>query len=427
MGLTLMGIVFLVLTLIGLPIAFVLGISSLIPLTVDSGFNLMIMPQRILAGIDSFPMLALPFFLLAAGFMNGGGIITRIIKMFNVLFGHIRGSLAYTNVGASMFFAGVSGSGIADTSSIGSILIPAMKEEGYDAEFSVAVTAASSVLGPIIPPSIPLIIYGVVTGTSVVKLFLGGLVPGLLLAGTQFVLCYYYAKKRNYPVRGRVSFKDGVAAFRDGFWALIMPLLLVLGIIFGVFTVTELAAVTVVYGLIVGMFVYRSLSLKDVPRIMAEVAIDTGVVMFVIGATTLFSWVLTMYRVPQAVSMVIGAFAGNRIILLILINVLFLLAGMFLDSTPATLMLVPILLPAVRAAGIDLIHFGVVIVFNMMLGLLTPPVGICLMLGAQMGKISISRAFKAAIPFLIMGFVILLLITYIPPLVTFVPNLFFGK
>ena len=235
--------------------------------------------------------------------------------------------------------------------------------------------------------------------------------------------CFTIQKKRKYPVRGRVSFKEGVKAFRDGIWALIMPLLLVSGIIFGVFTVTELAAVTVIYGLVVGVVVYKSLKLKDIPRIMGEVAVDTGVIMFVIGTTTLFSWVLTMYQVPQAVSASIATFVDNKIVLLILINVLFLFAGMLLDSTPATLMLVPILLPAVKAAGIDLTHFGVVIVFNMMLGLLTPPVGICLMLCAQMGKVSIYSVFKEVIPFFILGILILILITYVPSIVTFLPNL----
>lgn len=421
-----MGLAFLVLCLVGMPIALSLGISSAITLIGNGNINLMIMPQRILAGVDSFPMLALPFFLLAAAFMSGGGIVQRIINMFNATFGHIRGSLAYTNVAASLFFAGMSGSGIADTSSIGAVLIPAMIDEGYDADFTVAVTAASSVLGPIVPPSIPLIIYGVTTGVSVIRLFLASIIPGFLLAITQFGLCHYYSHKRNYPVHGKVDVKDTLRILKDGLWAIIMPLILVLGILFGVFTVTELACVSVVYALIVGLFVYKSLKWDDIPRILKEVAVDTAVVMFIIGCTTLFSWVLTMYRVPQTVSAAITTFAPNKYIFLALSNVLFVIAGMFLDSTPATLMLVPILLPAIKSLGIDVVHFGVVMVFNLMLGLLTPPVGICLMLGAQMGKISLNRAFKAAMPFLLAGFAVLILITYLPGIVMLIPNLIMG-
>ena len=421
-----MGLAFLVLCLVGMPIALSLGVSSAIPLIANGSMSLLIMPQRILAGVDCFPMLALPFFLLAAAFMSGGGIVRRIIDLFNALFGHVRGSLAYTNVAASLFFAGMSGSGIADTSSIGAVLIPAMVDEGYDADFTVAVTAASSVLGPIVPPSIPLIIYGVATGVSVIKLFLAAIIPGILLAITQFGLCYYYSRKRGYPVHGKVSYKVTLAILKEGLWAILMPLILVLGILFGVFTVTELACVSVVYALIVGLFVYKSLQWKDIPRILKEVAVDTAVVMFIIGCTTLFGWVLTMYRVPQTISAAITGFATNKYVFLLLVNLLFVVAGMFLDSTPATLMLVPILLPAVNALGISLVHFGVVMVFNLMLGLLTPPVGICLMLAAQMGKINLNRAFKAAAPFLLAGFAVLLLITYIPGIVTFVPNLVMG-
>lgn len=422
-----MASAFLALCLLGLPIAMGLNISSALALLINGKISLFVMPQRIIAGVDSFPMLALPFFLLAAALMSGGGIVKRIIDMFNAIFGHIRGSLAYTNVGASLFFAGISGSGIADTSSIGAVLIPAMIDEGYDPEFSVSVTASSSVLGPIIPPSIPLIIYGVVTGVSIIKLFLGGLVPGLLIALTQFILVYYYSKKKNYPVHGKKTWKQRWFIFKDGIWALIMPVVLVTGIVFGVFTVTELAAVTVLYALIVGVFVYKTLKWKDIPRILANTAVDTAVVMFVIGCTTLFSWVLTMYRVPQTVSAAITSLAHNKYLFFLMVNILFLIAGMFLDSTPATLMLVPILLPAVNALGIDKLHFGVVVVVNLMLGLLTPPVGICLMLAAQMGHISLGRAFKANMPFLIAGLLVLLLVTYVPLVSTGLPYLIFGR
>lgn len=423
----LMVLGFLLLCLFGVPIAFGLGLSSAIPLIIEQKINLVIMPQRFFAGIDSFPMLALPFFLLSAALMSGGGLVKRIISMFNSFFGHIKGSLAYTNVATSMFFAGISGSGIADTSSEGPIIIPAMIESGYDADFSVAITASSSVMGPIIPPSIPLIIYGAVTSVSIIKLFLGGLVPGVLLGISQFILCYFHIKKRNYPTIGKISNKERLQIFKDGIWALIMPAILVGGIIFGIFTVTELACVSVIYSLIIGIFFYRSLKWSDIPRILADVAVDTAVVMFAIGATTLFSWVLTVYRVPQIVSTSITSFATNKFMFFILVNILFLIAGMFLDSTPATLMLVPILLPAVKALNIDMVQFGVVVVFNLMLGLITPPVGICLMIASQIGKVSIGKAFRASMPFLLAGLGILLLITYVPAVVTFLPNLIMGR
>lgn len=409
-----MGVVFFTLSFMAAPIFVAVGLSAFSGIMVGGGVSFTLLPQRLIGGMYSYPLLAIPFFLLAAAFMGQGGMTQRIINVFNSLFGHIRGSLAMTDVGASMFFAGISGSGVADATSIGSIVIPAMKEEGYPADFAAALTAAASVTGPIIPPSIPFVIYGVAAQVSILDLFMAGAFPGFVLGITLMGYAYVVARRRHYPIKGRVSFRQVVQTFWNSVFALVMPIFLVAGIFLGIFTVTELAAIAVVYSFIIGFFVYRTLKLRDIPGLMAEVGLATAAVMILIGTTMLLAYLLSVYKIPSAIMSFFFSISGNKYVFLILVNILFLILGMCMDSTPATLMTVPVLLPVAKALGIDPIHFGLIMVFNLMLGLLTPPVCFCLSITAEIAKISLAKAWNAVIIPLIIGLVVLGVITFWP-------------
>ncbi len=409
-----MGVVFFTLSFMAAPIFVAVGLSAFSGILVGGGVNFTLLPQRLIGGMYSYPLLAIPFFLLAAAFMGQGGMTQRIINVFNSLFGHIRGSLAMTDVGASMFFAGISGSGVADATSIGSIVIPAMKEEGYPADFAAALTAAASVTGPIIPPSIPFVIYGVAAQVSILDLFMSGAIPGMVLGLSLMGYAYVVARRRGFPIKGRVSFRQVVQTFWNSVFALVMPIFLVAGIFLGIFTVTELAAIAVVYSFIIGFFVYRTLKLRDIPQLMAEVGLATAAVMILIGTTMLLAYLLSVYKIPSAIMSFFFSISGNKYVFLILVNILFLILGMCMDSTPATLMTVPVLLPVAKALGIDPIHFGLIMVFNLMLGLLTPPVCFCLSITAEIAKISLAKAWNAVIIPLIIGLVVLGVITFWP-------------
>jgi tripartite ATP-independent transporter DctM subunit len=409
-----MGVVFFTLSFMAAPIFVAVGLAAFSGILVGGGVSFTLLPQRLIAGMYSYPLLAIPFFLLAAAFMGQGGMTQRIVNVFNSLFGHIRGSLAMTDVGASMFFAGISGSGVADATSIGAIVIPAMKEEGYPADFAAALTAAAAVTGPIIPPSIPFVIYGVAAQVSILDLFMCGAIPGVVLGLSLMGYAYVVATRRGFPIRGRASFRHVVQTLWNSVFALVMPIFLLAGIFLGIFTVTELAAIAVVYSFIIGFFVYRTLKLRDIPGLMAEVGLATAAVMILIGTTMLLAYLLSVYKIPSAIMSFFFSISGNKYVFLILVNILFLILGMCMDSTPATLMAVPVLLPVAKALGIDPIHFGLIMVFNLMLGLLTPPVCFCLSITAEIAKISLAKAWNAVIIPLIIGLAVLGLITFWP-------------
>ena len=410
---------------LGMPIAFCLGLSTFFAFLMIGKLPLMILAQQIYFGINVYPMLAIPFFLLAGAFMNAGGMTERIIAFFNALFGRFTGALAITNCAASMFFGGVSGMAIADVSSLGAILIPSMKKAGYPSDFSVAVTASSAICGPVIPPSVPMIIYGVVAKVSVLALFLAGAIPGIILGLLLMLYSFILSKKKNFPRERKHSFAEILMVTRRSFWALIMPIFLLVGIIVGFFTITELSAFAALYGFIIGVFVYRTVPIKDMLSIFWQVAVDTGVIMFLIGMTMVFAWFLAYLKIPQTITYFFMSITTNKILILVLINLVLLGAGLFLDSTPATLILVPVFLPLIIKLGINPIHFGVIMVFNLMLGLLTPPVCIALSLGALIAKIPLSQAIRASIPFFVIGIIILIFITYVPEMTLFLPDLVF--
>lgn len=415
-------LMFVGLLLLGFPVAFSLGVASLLYLVVK-GIPLSIIPQKMYSGIDSFVLLCIPAFIVAGNLMNTAGITRRIINFSNAIVGFIRGGLALANVAASMIFAGISGTALADTASIGAILIPAMKDEGYDADFSAAVTASSSTVGPIIPPSVPMIIVGTLTGLSVTRLFLAGALPGVILGFALMAITYYLSVKRNYPKEEKLPLRLIIRTFFDAFWALGMVVLILFGILGGVFTPTEASVVAVVYALLVGLFVYRELKLRDIPRIVIESVRMTTSVMILVGLARLFAWIITTERIPQIVAQEILNISTNPYVVILLINAILLFVGCFMETVAALVIFVPVLLPVATRIGMDPIHFAVMVVLNLIIGLTTPPVGVCLFVAANIAKISLGELVKAMVPFLLVLFAVLFLVSYVPSLSLTLPNL----
>ena len=417
-----MFIIFLVLLLIGVPIAFSLGLSSLFYLFTNN-IPLTVISQKFYSGMDSFTLLCIPGFMLAGALMNGGGITRRILNFCNSFLGHFRGSLALVNIVASMVFAGISGTAIADVCSLGSMLIPAMVDDGYDDDFSVAVTAASSVVGPIIPPSVPMVIAGSCVSISVGKMFQAGIIPGILLGMALCIPTYIISVKRNYPRHDRAGWKVRLETTKDAIWAMLMPVILLGGILSGVFTPTEASIVTCVYALVVGVFVYKEIQITDVPRIVWENIRACASIIVLIGLANVFAYILTAERIPQMVANSILSITDNRIVVILLINVVLLFVGMFMESLAAILITFPVLLPVATAVGMEPVHFALMAILNLTLGLTTPPVGMCVCTGAQIGKISAFKAFKATIPFLATSLIVLMLVSFIPQLTLWIPSI----
>jgi len=417
-------IVFLILLVLGFPIAFSLGISAFIYI-LFSDLPLMVIPQKMYAGIDVFVLLSIPGFILAGNLMNASGITNRIIKFCNALLGHIRGGLGLANVGASLLFGGISGTAIADTASIGSVMIPAMKKEGYDMAFSCAVTASSSTIGPIIPPSLPMIIAATLTGLSVGKLFMAGIVPGILLCVGFMLVTYIISVKRQYPKSKRASLRQIGKSFFQAFWAIMMTLVILFGIIGGVFTPTEASIVAVVYAMGIGLWVYRELSFKAIPAIILMSAKTTASLMVLVGFANLFAWIMTVEELPQLIADSLLNLTENKILILLLINLLLLFVGAFMETIAALLILFPVLLGVAVHVGVDPIQFAIIMVFNLVIGLTTPPVGVCLFVASSIGNISLEKIAKACLPFLLVSLFILILVTYIPGISLWLPGLFY--
>lgn len=417
-------IVFLLLLIIGFPIAFSLGLASYVYI-LFSDLPFLVIPQKMYAGLDVFVLLSIPGFILAGNLMNASGITNRIIQLCNALFGHIRGGLGLANVGASMLFGGVSGTAIADTASIGSVMIPAMEKEGYDTDFSCAVTATSSTIGPIIPPSLPMIIAATLTGLSVGKLFIAGIVPGMLLGVGLMVVTYVISVKRKYPKRPKASWMEMARSFYQAFWALLMTLLILFGIIGGLFTPTEASIVAVIYAMAVGLFIYRELKFRTIPKIILESAKMTASLMVLVGFANLFAWIMTVEEIPTLIAQSLLNITENKFLLLLLINLLLLLVGAFMETIASLLILFPVLLGVAVHIGVDPIQFAMIMVMNLVIGLTTPPVGVCLFVASSIGKIPMERIAKAGVPFLLVSLLVLLLVTYVPGVSLFLPSLFY--
>ena len=415
--------VFMVALLCRVPIAFSLGLACL-AYVLASGIPAIILPMKMYSGIDVFVLLSIPGFILAGNLMNHGGLTEKIISFCNHLLGHIRGGLALANVGASMLFAGISGTAVSDTASIGSVMIPAMKKEGYDEGFSAAITAVSSTVGPIIPPSVPMIIAATLSGLSVGKLFLAGAIPGILLGLGLMCMAAYLSKKRNYPKQERKAFKQIVYSFIDTFWALLMTAIILFGIIGGVFTPTEASIIAVLYALLIGIFVYRKLSFGQLGKIVLDSMKTSASLMVLVGFANLFGWILITERLPQWIAGEILGLTTNKYLVLLMINVLLLFIGTFMETIAALLILFPILLKVALTVGVDPIHFAVIAVLNLIIGLTTPPVGVCLFVASSIGKVPLGKVSRASLPFLLVSFIILLLVTFVPEISLFLPGLF---
>ncbi len=417
-----MFIIFIVLLIIGLPVAFCLGISSLMYFMMNA-IPLITLPQKMFAGMNSFVLLCVPGFILAGNLMNQGGITERIIKFSNSIVGHIRGGLSQANIVASMIFAGISGTATGDVASLGAILIPAMEKEGYDTDFSCAVTASSSTIGPIIPPSLPMIIAATITGLSVTKLFIAGIIPGILLGLGMMLVSLIISKKRNYPKQKRSTLKEIWYSFTKAVWALLMPLLILVCILGGFTTPTEASILAVIYSVIVGLFIYKDLTLKMLPKILKDSAITTAAILILIGLANVFAWILSMEQIPQLVANSLLSITTNKFLILFLINLLLLFVGTFMETNAALTILFPTLLSVAVKIGVNPIQFAIIVVLNLVIGLTTPPVGVCLFIASTIGKISLAKLAKAVLPFLFISLFVLTLVTYFPPITLSLVNL----
>ncbi len=407
----------------GVPIPFVIGLTALIWLLVLGGIPLVILPQRMFTGADSLSLIAIPFFILAGAIMNAGSMSQRLIALANALVGRFAGGLAYVNVLSNVYFAGVTGSAAAEASAIGTVLIPAMERAGYDRAFAAALTAAASLIGPIIPPSIPLLIYGVLSDVSIAALFVAGIVPGLLLGMAYVVLINLTARRHGYQAAQPVPRGMVWRALFDALPALMMPVIIVGGMLSGIFTATEASVVAVLYALVVDGVIYRELSLQAIRRALLDTATTTGVVMFVLAMTEPLGWIFASQQIPQRFASAVLRLSSDPVIVLLLVNLLLLIIGIPIETAPALVLTMPVLLPLASQVGIDPVHFGVVVVLNLVLGLVTPPVGASLFVVSAISGLPLDRISRAILPFVGAALVVLALVTYVPWLSMALPRL----
>lgn len=412
---------FIVLLLIGTPISISIGASAVLG-CINLGYPIMVIGQKMVSGIDSFLLIAIPLFILAGNLMNAGKITEKIFDFAKRLVGWIPGGLGHANIVASLIFAGMSGSAAADAGGLGTIEMEAMTTNGYDKEFSAGVTAASTVIGPIFPPSIPLIIYGSVASVSVSQLFMGGVIPGLLMALALMVTVVMFAVKRKYQ---RFPFSLGLLGtqFLQSILSIITPLIILSGFVLGWFTPTEASSVAVAYALVIAIFVYRTLDWKTFKECLLESAITSANTLFIIGTSMLFSYVLIKEGVSLQIANFILGISDNPYLILLVINVVLLVLGMFMEPGAILTLMLPVLLPIVKILGIDLVHFGVVMVLNLMIGQVTPPFGVCLFIVSDVGDVPLNRLYRAILPFLVPLIIVLMLCTYFPQIVTWLPSM----
>lgn len=422
LGLILFG-AFFVLVFLNVPIAVSLGLSSLIGLKIG-GYSFSMYPSIMYSAIGKFALLAIPFFILAGVIMDYAGISKRLIRFATVMVGHRKTGLISVVVIVACFFAAISGSGPATVAALGSILIPAMVESGYDIGTSTALMSASGAIGIIIPPSIAFVVYASIADVSVGKLFSGGIIPGILV-GIAYVIAAVFASRNNDNIvrQEKASKEERWQAFKDAIWGLLTPVIILGGIYGGIFTPTEAAGVAVVYGLFVGVFIYKEIKIRELWDIFVESAVSSGTVLYIVAAASVFAWLLTTSHIASNISSGLLAFGTNKAVMLLIINFIFLVAGCFLDANSAFYILVPIMMPIIQAYNIDPIHFGVFVTVNMAIGLITPPVGINLYVGCNIAKIPVTVVLKKIIPFLIAGIIALLAVTFIPQISMFLPNL----
>lgn len=417
------------LMLLGSPVAVTMGLTSLISLGTLRGFTEIpwdIMAQRIMYGVSNFTLLAIPFFILAGRLCNEAKITDRIFEFAKCLVGHLKGGLGHVNIVASMIFAGMSGSAVADAGGLGQMEIKAMVDEGYDLDFSTAVTGASATIGPIIPPSIPMVIYGSLAGESVAKLLIAGFFPGIIMGFAMMGLVWFMAPWYGFKAKPRAPLREFVRAGKEGFFPLMAPVILIGGIISGIFTPTEAAAVAVMYALFMGV-IYRTVTWSSFLSVLRDTMLDTAIILFIVGASSIYSWVIARYQVTDVLTNWIGSVVSNPLMFLLVINLFLLLVGCFIDPTPALFILVPVFMPMVKQYGIDPIHFGVIMVLNLMIGLLTPPVGTVLYTLHRVTNLPLERIAVAMVPFYIPLLATLILIALFPSISLVLPNALLGR
>jgi tripartite ATP-independent transporter DctM subunit len=409
------------LSLIGIPIYIALGIGTLIALGM-ANMPMIVLPQKLFAGMDSSSLLAIPFFILAGNLMSRS-ITMKLLDMANALIGWVRGSMAVVTVLSSGAFGAISGSGVATASAIGGITIPAMKKEGYAPEYAAAVSGISAILGPIIPPSITLIVYASITNVSVAKLFIGSVLPGIVLAAVLIIYNLYYGRKHKLPAHPRQSLKHIVKTFFGSIWALLMPIIILGGIFGGVFTPTEAAAVSVAYALIISLFVYKDLTFKEIPGVLIEAAVSTATIMVMVGLSKASSYVIVTSGLPQQMLELFTALTGNKLVIILLLNFLFLIIGMLMEANAAIIMMTPLLTSLMSVYKIDPLQFGIIMSFNLCIGLVTPPVGFCMLLTNQIAGSSIAKTLRSMLPMLLLSIGVLMLISFVPQFTTWLPSL----
>jgi tripartite ATP-independent transporter DctM subunit len=416
---------FLVLLVLGVPVAIALAGSSLLYVMLEGVQPHLVVLHRMIGGIDSFPLLAIPFFIMAGSLMNSAGITNRIYDFALALVGWLKGGLGHVNVVGSVIFAGMSGTAVADAGGLGNIEIKAMRDHGYSVDFAVGVTGASSTIGPIIPPSLPFVIYGVMANASIGKLFAAGVIPGLVMALTMMIMVTYYAHTRGWHRDAKFSIVNLWTTFKRAFLPLLTPIILVGGMTTGVFTPTEAAIAATAYAIVLGLGIYRTLSLKKLIKVSMETAETTAIILLIVAGASIFGYLITLTKVTDNVSALVLSITTTPWIVLLLVNIFLLIVGCFMETIASITILVPVLLPLMDKIGVDPVHFGLIMVLNLMIGLLTPPVGMLLYILARVANISFERTTKACLPFLVPLLVSLALVTYWPSMVMFLPNLFY--
>lgn len=425
MAISILFILLITTITITLPIGVAMGLSTLMVITlVSQKLSVLTMAQNTFAGLDSFPLLAIPFFVLAGELMGKGGVSKRLLKLADAMLGYITGGLGMVTTIGCMFFAAISGSGPATVSAMGTIMMPAMEEKGYDKGYAAALTATAGSIGVIIPPSIPFVLYGVVTGTSIGALFLAGIIPGILIGSCIMLANYIMSKKYNYVGSGkRVSFTEFFSVLKEAFWALLAPVIILGGIYGGIFTPTEAAVVGAVYALIIGIFIYKELKFKEIYECLRDTMIINGATNFIIGLSTTFANFLTIEQAPAKLANLLMVFSSSPWVVMLIINVMLLIIGMFIDNISSCIILAPILLPIVMKFGMNPVHFGIIMTVNLAIGFVTPPYGANLFVASAVGSVSMSKIIKFIIPFIFALLISLLFITVIPGLSLFLPNL----
>ncbi len=412
------------LILLGVPIAVSMGITAVLGFVfLGQESILLMMAQRMYSGTTSFTLLAIPFFIMAGNLMNTGGITNRIFRFAKACVGHVWGGLGQVNIVASLIFSGMSGAAVADAAGLGMIELKAMKESGYDDDFSAAITAASSTIGPVVPPSIPFVIYANLTGVSVISLFLAGFTPGFMMAAAMMIAVFLVSRKRNYPRTDRAPLKEVLASLGDGLLPIGTPVIIIGGILLGWFTPTEAAVVACVYALILGLFVYKELTLKDLPRIVWETVVHSVRVLFIISCAAFFSWLMIHQQIPQKVIVGLTSLTTNPQAVMAIILFILIVLGCFIEGVAVLVITVPVFMPLITQFGIDQVQFGVIMILASMIGLVTPPVGMSLYAVSSISKVSIGRLSKELIPYIFGIFIVLLLVAYVPAISTWLPNL----